>query len=200
MAIKGESIRTVHLLVELGLHGQLIARAMHKLREAAEHWKLLEKGIDDAKSFPPIDIVLVCMSCLSSAASIQRLLNIGGRTGPKAKRALARCEALMRFLGQPAIPTILSVEVRNSWEHMDERLDKLLENDWFTSVTPIHVSHKSPDPNTLVLRHFDPHYFEIKFANSAISLAELEKEISILEGCISAAYVKLNESNFDVYS
>ena len=200
MEIKGESIRTLHLLLELGLHRNLIANSIKKLRGAADHWNMIEKGIDDGRSFPPIDIILICVSCLSSSASIQRLLTIGNRNGPKSKRTLARCKAFMKFLGQPAIPTILSIKVRNSWEHMDERLDHILENDQFASVTPIHVSHKSPDPSTLVLRHFDPHLFEIKFLNSAISLAEIEKEISILEGCISAAYKKLNEVNFDVYS
>ena len=200
MTIKGESVGTVHLLLELNLHQQLVARAMHKLRQAATHWKLVEQGIDDAKTFPPLDIILICVSCLSSAASIQRLLTIGKRNGPKAKKTLARCTALMGFLGQPALPTILSVKVRNSWEHMDERLDDILERDLFTSITRIHVSHKSPAPDTLVLRHFDPHNFEIKFADAPISLADMENEIFILDNCISTAFKKLNNSNFNVYS
>lgn len=197
MPIPSHNFGAELFLSELGLQLYLFRLGVSRLERAAEHWKALESGIDDGQVAPPIDIVADCTVCLASLAAVRRVL----RPSPKAPTtARERATAIDGLLGQPPLTNVTSVSVRNSWEHLDERLD-----DWLGSRTPgsgsvteIHVSCKPPSPTTTVLRRFDPVQFAIHFGGSVVPLKDCVMEMDDLQKRIDQAYVKLQTERVDV--
>ncbi|MET7013498.1 hypothetical protein [Uliginosibacterium flavum] len=199
MSIQSSNFAAMLLLSEINLQCHTIARAAEKLHESAEHWITLGKGIDDQKKAPPIEIVMWCSACLSAAVAIRRLLFLNGQKNKSVVKK--RCKALMDILGNPLLPILSSAEVRNSWEHLDERLDDLLSSSphVFTAITPIHVEVKQPDPKVFVLRHFDPLCMEIKYGPDTIPLVPLANEVKELSGFVAVAFKRLQSQHCDIY-
>lgn len=171
---------------------KIIVRNTEKLRVAAKHWIDLSKGMDDGGKAPPIDIVTDCFACLTAAAAVARLLYLGNRNGKKAARIKQRCDLLMCELGNPSISALNSIGVRNSWEHLDERLDDLLEAQTCRSHAAIHVSSTPPGQGTFVSRHFDPKTLEIKFAGEVFSLDPVAEDALLLSSRVKAALMRMN--------
>lgn len=197
MPIPSHNFGAVLFLSELGLECHLFNRSIAKLERAAEHWRNLENHIDDSESAAPLEIVADCTVCLSSLAAIRRVLRPAPSALPRAKR---RAETLLRLLNGPALAQVTSVVVRNSWEHLDERLD-----DWLGSrqpgtgsVSEIHVSVQTPEQSTMVLRRFDPVGFAIHFSDAYVPLRPCQNEITDLEQRIKQAYVRLETEKVDV--
>jgi hypothetical protein len=195
MPIPSARFNTVILLCEVDLNCKIIARSAAKLESAAKHWIDLAQGIDDGGSAPPIDIVTDCFACLSAAAAISRMLFLGKRAGKSSGRIKQRCEGLMQLLGNPQISALNSLSVRNSWEHLDERLDDLLESNTCRSHSEIHVSPVLPKPETFVSRHFDPTSMEIRFAGDKFALAPIVTESKLLSERVEVAFTKMSVSS-----
>ncbi len=199
MTISTENYPALILLSEIELQCSLIARASSFLEESAQHWIMVGKGIDDGKKAPPIDIIAQCHICLSAAALIYKYL-FPGRIKRKNPRISKRCAKLMQFLGEPELPMIRSVQVRNSWEHIDERLDDFLSARRVQSLAPIHVSTMPLQKETFVLRHFDPLLMQIKYgAGRAIDLRALVAEATELSTLIKEAIQKLHGESMTIY-
>lgn len=167
------------------------------MERAAVHWNKLIQGVDDGETAPPLEIVADCTVCLSAMASIRRILRPNSRASVTVKR---RSEILLNLLGNPALPNVTSVIVRNSWEHLDERLDNILSTriPGQSSVSELHVSPKPPDTDTIVMRRFDPLEFAIHFANDAILLIPCFDEMKELSGLIDNAYVRLQTEEWNL--
>lgn len=187
----------VLFLSELGLQCHLFNRSIQRLERAADHWKKLILGIDDGETAPPLEIAADCTVCLSAMAAVRRILRPSRSARVAVKR---RSEALLNLLGNPALHNVTSVKVRNSWEHLDERLDDILSMrvPGQGSVSELHVSPKPPDARTIVMRRFDPTEFTIHFANDAISLIPCVDEMKELSGLIDNAYVRLQTERVNV--
>ena len=177
----------------------MIVRTVERLRECAQHWILLDQGIDDGKTEPPIEIFALCTVCLSAAASIHKTLFVGKRTGKKTSRIQKRCDALMKVLENPELPTINSIIVRNDWEHIDERLDELLSAKSHKSYSQLHVAAKPPNANTFALRYYDPKLLEIKYGSNTICLELLIKEARELSANVNNAFKRLETESCNVY-
>lgn len=199
MSISNKNFSVVILLLEINIQCQMIVRAGTRLLECAEHWNLLEQGIDDGKTEPPIEIVALCTICLSAAASIHRTLFLGKRAGKKAIRIQKRCAALMSILDHPKLPVINSIDVRNSWEHLDERLDDLLSAKSYNSYSPVHTAAKPPNAGTFVFRHFDPKLLKIKHGTETICLKALTEETNELSYSVDKAFKRLQTELCNVY-
>ena len=196
MAIPSSEFSAVILLNEIDLHCKLISKAIEYLEKAAEHWKKLELSIDDGMIFPPIEIIVYCNTCLSSAHSLSELLFLGKRTKNKLK-INRRCNSLMKLLDNPSLPSIENFNVRNDWIHIDERLDVLLELKTYRSYSRIHVSAKELKKGTFALRHFNTSNLSIKFGSNAMLLSKLADEINLLTIGVENAfkYLESNPSN-----
>lgn len=199
MPIPSSNFSAVVLLHEVHLNCKLIERTASQLREAAEHWIALDKSIDDGKKAPPIDIISMCAVCLSSSAAIAKMLLKGDRKGKKAVRIAKRCSGLMTLLDTPALPVMRSLVVRNSWEHLDERLDDVLDSKAFRSVSEIHVAVKQPHTTTIVLRHFDPVAFHIKYGPDTVPLTDLIEEARDLLVRVENAFTRLQTEKANIY-
>ncbi len=197
MTIPSHNFGAVLFLSELGLQIHLFQRSVRRLERAAVHWKQMEDGIDDGDTAPPLEIVADCTVCLSSLAAVRRVLRPNSSAPAKAKR---RATAIDDLLGQPPLTNVTAVSVRNSWEHLDDRLD-----DWLGtrtpgtgSITEIHVSCHPPSPSTTVLRRFDPVHFAIHFGGAVVSLSSCIVEMNDLQSRIDQAYVRLRTEKVDV--
>lgn len=192
MPIPSANFNAVILLCEVDISCKIILRSAAKLETAAKHWIDLSQGIDDGGKAPPIDIVADCFTCLSAAAAISRMLFLGKRTGKTADRIRRRCFALMQLLGNPPLSALDSLSVRNSWEHLDERLDDLLESQTCRSHAEIHVSPEPPRPETFVSRHFDPKSMEIRFAGDVFAFAPIVAESKLLSARVDCAFKQMS--------
>jgi hypothetical protein len=179
----------------------MIVQSSERLRVAAAHWIALDQCIDDGNTSPPIDIVGTCTICLSSIAAISRLLFVGDRKGKKTIKIPKRCSALMSLLGNPSLIAVQKLSVRNSWEHLDERLDEVLSSPTYNDngYSEIHVSVKPPDQRTFVNRHFDPVNFEIKHGPDSVALQPLIEECLSLIDRVTNAYKLLEHELHNPY-
>ncbi len=203
MSIPSSNFPAVALLSEIDLQCKLIIHNGARLQESAQHWIAIDKGIDDGKKALPIDIVAYCSICLSAAASIYKNLFLGARVNKKTVSVISkRCTELMRLLENPSLPVISAIAVRNSWEHMDERLDSWLSSRIRgTSCAGIHVSVKPPKDEVFVLRHFDPVLMEIKHGkDESIHLQPLITEAEKLSQLIDNAFKKLQNEQSNIYA
>ena len=194
MPISNENFGAVILLSELHIQCSLFQRYAEHLESAAQHWIDIGKGIDDGKKSAPLDIVAYCTVCLAAMAAIRRLI-IAGEKGRKPQH---RRRALQKLLGDPALPVIASPTVRNSWEHLDDRLDSLLPTLKGGSVSQIHVS-TTPLKETIALKRFDPVEFAIHFADQRIELWPALSEINLLSARVDEAMHRLQNETVAIW-
>ncbi|WON88973.1 hypothetical protein [Delftia sp. UGAL515B_04] len=176
MPIPNHELNDVVFLNEIHINSRIIQHTSERLERSAKHWiTLVSESIDDGISAAPLDIVVDCIACLSAAALISKMLFAGSRK----KGVVTRCNHLTNLLGSPPIPNIQKLSVRNSWEHLDERLDSITANG-LNSYAEIWVYPKQPRTNTVVARHFDPNTLEIKFSQEIFSIRPIAAEAELL--------------------
>jgi hypothetical protein len=187
----------VLFLSELGLQIHLFTRSMEALRSAAKHWVDLDRGIDNGQKYPPLEIVANCVVCLSAMAAVRRVLYPTAGSSVAVQR---RARALLAVLGDPPLTAVMDVAVRNSWEHLDERLDKYLVShpSGARAVSGVHVSASVPAAGTVALRRFEPVGLAVHFADQRIALQPCADEMNDLSVRIDQAYVRLRTEQVDV--
>lgn len=197
MPIPSKNSDAALLLLELDTQCMLISMSFDYLKPAADHWVKLCNGIDDGKRFPPIEIIAQCTICLAGMTAIRNLLFECGR---KSQVIRKRCLALRKLLGYPDLPILSSALVRNSWEHLDERLDDLLPSSRECSISPIQVAPGGPAPNEVFIKRFSPDDLSIWFLTQKISLADCEKEVALVSERIKSAFTILSSEHHEIYS
>ena len=193
MPIQSRNFGPVLFLLEIGLQCHLFNRSIKRLDQAADHWIKLDKGIDDGGTAPPLEIVADCTVCLSAMAAVRRILRPAKSASDRAKH---RSEVLLKLLGNPELPNVTSVKVRNSWEHLDERLDEILSARTEGPVSELHVSPSAPRAGIIVMRRFDPVAFTIHFAKDSIPIRPCAVEIAELTKRMNQAYKRLQTDIF----
>lgn len=100
-------------------------------------------------------------------------INISKRVlnSDRPESAKKRSDGLLELLGNPPLEHTFTKKVRNSWEHHDERLDKILNADSECKrLSGIHVAVNPPKEATLTLKRFDPTNMTIHVLNDVIEL------------------------------
>jgi hypothetical protein len=185
MPIPSENFNAVIFLSELGLQCQLFERSIKKLEIGAEHWINISKCIDDGATFSPLEIIAECTICLSAMSAIRRIIFPKGKSKP-------RGETLYNLLNKPILKYVRSTNVRNSWEHHDERLENILSRRVIGSAfSEIHVHPNAPKENETVLRRFDPLTLSIHFTGDIVELKPCITEIQHLKKEINEAFARL---------
>jgi hypothetical protein len=118
------------------------------------------------------------------------LLIHDGKNNPKAKK---RSTVLCELLGSPALPAIASVTVRNSWEHLDERLDDLLPSMKSGAISIIHVAAQDRAPSPVALKRLDPRTLTIYVMDDGVALRPATSEIALIHASLPAAQQRLTE-------
>ncbi len=188
MAIKSQNQPVVAMLTELHVQWLMFDRAQRRLRTGARHWRLLHRGRDFDRKFPPGEIMAWATVCLASFMRVRHMLFEGRRKNP---RIVRRCGALRRLLGNPPLTHVCSPAVRNSWEHLDEHLDTMFDAPKFTSYS--HVTIAAASPENFSFRLFDPYSLHIQFGPSHVDLKACLAEMRGLSKAIDAAFKLLND-------
>jgi hypothetical protein len=175
------------LIDELHIQCMLFQRAFAHLEDAADHWIKLARGEDFDRKVPPLDILNWCTACLSAMAAIRRLVAAGQ---PNAVADYRR-KVLREFLKDPTLTHVCSATVRNAWEHLDERMDRIIPHMTSGSVSHIYVAADPPGPGAVTLKRFDPVGFSISFTDEVIPLRPAAQEIAALLGCLDDALKRL---------
>ncbi len=208
MPIKGYNTPAIVFLTELQQQIMLAQRAANHLLTETEGWRKSATGEQSLYVPSPLDILEWCTNFLAACAAIQRLLLPGKRAqrknDPGAIRAVQRCEALRQLLEIEELPYLQQVEVRNSWEHMDERLDDRFKTFTAGSITQVSVAEQDSDSDsdmaTYLMRRYDPARHVILTQNGEIRLAPCLGELQDLYRRIDErAYPKLRAGRVDLW-
>lgn len=178
---------------DLQFQCSLFNRSFKRLVICAEHWiKLCSGKSTNGEVVSPLEIMAECTVCLSAMAAIRRMLFPSENSSSKVRSISA---LLRELLNVPLLKNISNVVVRNSWEHNDERLDKILESRTIgkTKISDAYVNTKTPSEELTVLRRFNPIELSIYFSNEKIDLKLCSEEISELLQCIKLYYDSFDE-------
>jgi hypothetical protein len=125
-------------------------------------------------------------------AAIRRLV-LAGAPRKGAEVAQRRRECLRELLGNPDLSHVGAADVRNAWEHADERIDDFVPRLQVGDiVSQLHVSARQPGPRTYAMRRFDPNTLTLHFLDVGIPLREASVEIADLRTRLDAAWVRLH--------
>ncbi len=189
MPISNANFGVVILLDELLIQCHLISASGAKLEDAADHWNKMALGQDFDRKVPPIEILAWCTVCLAAMAAIRRLLFGGGKPSPVPDR---RRQELRALLGNPVLPSFQSASVRNSWEHLDDRLDALIPGLTTGSISHIHVAARDLSPGQLALKRFDPRTLTVYFVDDGIPLRPAVNDAATLKDSLDQAMIRLH--------
>lgn len=155
MPVKSYNTAPVMFLLELSAQCEFAKVSFERLKQAAPAWYTDATEEQFAEAVPPRDIMILCAAFLSAAGVISKILFAGRRRG----KIVERCECLRQLLGINDLPTLRDLSVRNSFEHIDERLDQIFSSvadDNIRPYSPYSVSERPLPPGILVLKRFDP--------------------------------------------
>lgn len=199
MGIKGYNFAPSMFLLELSTQCQFAKECDRRLRDAAPAWYTNATSEQFATAMPPRDIMITCTAFLSAVAVISKLLFAGRREKRKIARRCKRLRELLN-INDNGLPVLRNMAVRNRFEHVDERLDKVLASFTKGSFNALSVHEKEPDAKKVVLKRFDPKKLTISFTDAKISLIECMLEILQVEGKIEAAFKKLHGPKFTLWA
>ena len=74
MVISRDKFTSVVFLIELSTQCDLFLRSYDRLNVASEHWRNIDRGVDDGVKFSPLEILAESTICLSAMSSVNRLL------------------------------------------------------------------------------------------------------------------------------
>jgi hypothetical protein len=186
LTIKTPSSPSVFFLMELLIQCKIARRAYSVLAEfsraeVAKDWDAIR-----ARPMGAIEVMAECAVFLSSAGIIAKVLFPGERSSTRSK---LRGTELRSKLCVTDFPNLSSTSVRNSFEHIDDRLDTIIRDYNNHSICQIHVAIEEP-ANVVMLRRFDPVELTISFLGDTLDLKRCNDEITELQNLIPEAMGK----------
>jgi hypothetical protein len=185
MTIPFKNVDAILFLAELNLQCDFAERAATRLQLARAGWL---KEAPGSVRMPPIEIFEACHQLLLASGVISKILFGVG------VRAQKRGKLLRELMLLPELPLLAKRSVRNSYEHVDERLDKMAHK--FlpgVKISPLSVSDNKPEPDEIVLKRFSPKDMRIYFSEQFVDLMELINEIGSVRGGVNVGMANLNE-------
>lgn len=179
---------------------QMAGHAYERLSEQARCE--IQRDFSSRKPRPlnTVELLADCTVFLSAAAVIAKILFSGADpkngkalTSKSLKTSAIRCERLRGLLGFQNLPTLRSLGVRNAFEHIDERLDRLLTQNTPVKLVQYHLT-RHPPPDGLVLKRFDPQNISISYLDERLDLQACFSEIKLVEAGVAKAHDRIRES------
>lgn len=183
----------LHLL-EIKIQCDIAKRIFPRLQE----WALLETQQLHTPPGPhPIGSLQVFAECsilLSACSVVSNILFYGHslsevaleKKDPRIQRAARRAGELRERLQIPDLPTLRNLAVRNSFEHIDERIDKLIASDPDGPFVWLHTSRHEPTA-PLVLKRFNPNTMTLHYMEEGFDLVACRDELLTVERIAEAA-------------
>jgi hypothetical protein len=98
---------------------------------------------------------------------------------------------LSQVIGPVCTDHICSPAVRHAWEHLDERLDSILESGRYKTYSHFSVAVRAQRADHLDFRRLDPETLTLSFADELILLKPCLSEIRELDHAVVAAHSAL---------
>ncbi len=198
-SLPGYNFPPAVFLTELSLQCALAKDAYQHLKEGTRGW---QNGASEAffkDRATPLELVSRSIVFLSAAAMISKVL-FGVQNTQKIKD---RTSALRKLLSvnEATFPLLSSRDVRNSLEHLDERLDNYLKG--FTKGAysfGIQVLESAPKKGTFVPRQIHPRTLIFTAAGESVDLPACKAEIDALEAKIKTAFSELGNAPYPLWS
>jgi hypothetical protein len=148
--------------------------ALHAHRRLAEYAKVqIERTFESTAPRPttPIELLADCSAFLSASAVVSRCLFAkGGFAGRRSAK-------LRKLLSIESLPHLNSLAVRNSFEHIDERIDKLIQYPPSEAVVQLHLALREPEHH-LVLKRFNPKTITLHYLDEKLDINCCAEELN----------------------
>lgn len=171
LKISGENTASKVFIWEVWLQCQIAMHAFDRLNEYAR--VQVKRDFEATKPRPrrAIEVLADCSAFLAACAILSHCLY-------PAKKGLAarRGKRLRELMNIEHLPALRSLEVRNSFAHIDERLDQLLKENATDEIVQIHLARTPPTAN-LVLKRFNPSTLTISYLDQEANLALCAEEV-----------------------
>lgn len=195
--IHGENSAAALYLWELTIQCQIAEHAFARLKE--EGRVQVTRDYSSSRPHPRTSIELFsdCSAFLSASGIVAKILfaSIDAKTSklrqnPVLALAARRSTALRELLQLENLPSLRSLGVRNAFEHIDERLDRLLKESPSEQFVWLHLSRDEP-PAGLVLKRFNPNTLNLSYLDNELNLEECHSEILQVREKLKGAYDKV---------
>lgn len=127
----------------------------------------------------PSVVIAHCVGFLSAVAVISKILF------PVKRNSVNRGQRLRTRLDLANLPGIEARSVRNSYEHIDEKVDELRISGTAAQVCLMDISVEAPDP-PVVLKRFDPVSRKIEFLGDKLDLETCYAEVVRVERALNS--------------
>ncbi len=143
----------------------------------------------------PIEVVADCVTFLSAAGVIAKILF------PTSTRSRAKIRGpnLRRLLKVPDSLQLNSTLIRNAFEHIDDRIDEVIQKHSGQEIALLHVARPKPK-SPIVMKHFDPDTVSLSFLGKSIALGTYYSEILLVEKLTQAALDHRPHDSVNLYS
>lgn len=174
LIIHGENSASELYLWELTIQCDIAELAFKRLQEYSRIQLSKEYSSTTPHPKNPIEVLYDCSTFLSAAGIIAKILS--------AKKGLPadRSNALRSILGIDELKNLCNLAVRNSFEHIDERLDRLLKESPSERFISTHMSSKEPGTG-MILKHFNPNKLTLSYLGEELDLEGCHSEITDIQ-------------------
>lgn len=194
VTIQGKNSAAALYLWELTIQCQIAEYAFARLKE--EGRVQVTRDYSSPHPYPEtaIELFADCSAFLSASGIVAKILfasidTKASKHDHNSPRALAarRSTALRELLQLEDLPFLRSLCVRNSFEHIDERLDRLLKENPSQQYVWLHLSRDEP-PAGLVLKRFNPNTLHLSYLDNELNLGGCYSDILRIRGQLNGAY------------
>jgi len=179
LSVGGQNAASDVVLWEIELQCQIAKLSVERLRNFSERqlpaalWKRIPiKGPQNL-----VELLADCSAFLTAASIISKMLYKGDRRKPTVAK---RTQRLREILEISDLPTLQKLSVRNSFEHIDERLDDQLTQNPSGGFVQYHTT-RYPPPKGLVLKRFNPETLSISYLQDTLDIGACSSEIAEVE-------------------
>jgi hypothetical protein len=198
MGIKGYNFPALLVLEELHIQIELARHVHRKLVSGSQGWQDAAAHKEFESRGSPLELISRCSSFLSSTALVAKFLFPGSSAPPSLKAR--RCSALRTLLQSEDINTIRKLSVRNSFEHLDERLDERLPGLHTGTWESIRIREAPPDAGTLTVKWLHPRTLTLSFLDDSIDLSACIQELALIDGRIELAMRELATRRVELWT
>lgn len=186
-------------LWELTIQCQIAEHAFVRLKEYAR--VQIEHDYASKQPHPKtaIEIFADCSAFLSASGIVAKVLFAGIdikasklERSPALAIAAKRSAALRELLELEDLPSLRSLGVRNAFEHIDERLDRLLRDNPSGQFVWLHLSRHEP-PAGIVLKRFNPNALSISYLDDELDLSACHSEIIYVREKLNNSYDRVRK-------
>lgn len=199
LSFSGENSAASLYLWELTIQCQIASYAFERLKENARID--IERDYDSPRPHAKsaVELLADCSAFLSASGIVAKILFAGAdaknsklKRNPMLAMAAKRSAALRKLMNVENLPSLRLLGVRNAFEHIDERLDRLLRDKTSERLVWVHLSRRAPPPG-IVLKRFDPNTLKLSYLNDELDIAACNTEVSRVQEQLMGAYDRVRK-------